>query len=208
MKLTDFSTLALAHVAPSIVRTEFTSNVMTMYLLRCGLLDEVLDAPTGILRGFAIRLNTVSVFDFRDDVDDGIANTASIDYLISQTVDSTLKNQFIALKDILVSEANKLYYPFSNVTLSQFNSAKGLFASKQIELIAGKDIVVTVNAELPELVAATAWRVETGFSAENAGRNTYVQKVQKYRIDMSGKKSGSYEVRVPIANADFTVEVI
>jgi len=55
---------------------------------------------------------------------------------------------------------------------------------------------------------ATVWRTESGFNAENAGRNVHIQAAKKYRIDMSGKKSGNYEVRVPLLDADFTVEIV
>tara|TARA_R110002095_G_C4245597_1_gene239433 strand:+ start:2525 stop:2875 length:351 start_codon:yes stop_codon:yes gene_type:complete len=55
---------------------------------------------------------------------------------------------------------------------------------------------------------ATIWRTEAGFNAENAGRNVHIQDAKKYRIDMNSKKSGNYEVRVTLLDADFTVELI
>ncbi len=134
MNLSKFDTLALAHAEPFIVRTEFTSNVLTMYLLRCDLLDDVLDATTGILRGFKIRIETVSSFDFRDNTDDGIANIASIDHLIFQEPSvSILKVKLQALRKILLSEANKVTYPLANATLEEFVAAKAKAAIKKQE---------------------------------------------------------------------------
>lgn len=134
MNLSNFATLALAQEEPFIVRTEFTSNVLTMYLLRCDLLDDVLDATTGILRGFKIRIETVSSFDFRDNTDDGIANIASIDHLIFQEPSvSILKVKLQALRNILLSEANKVTYPLANTTKEEFAAAKAKAAIKKQE---------------------------------------------------------------------------
>ena len=97
---------------------------------------------------------------------------------------------------------------FEFITQSQFNAAKGLYKSLPISFVAGKEIIVTLNADLYEKVAATVWRTEVGFNVENAGRNVHVQNANKYRIDMTGKKSGQYEVRLPLLDADFTVELV
>lgn len=108
----------------------------------------------------------------------------------------------------IVQAATKITFPFATVTQSQLNSAKGLFVSKTITHTAGKHIVLTLNADLHEKVAATAWVKEAGFADENAGRNVYIQAAQKYRIDMTSKKSGEYEIRVPLLDADFIVESV
>jgi len=97
--------------------------------------------------------------------------------------------------------------PFKNTTRANFNAAKGIFTAKQIAFVAGKDIVVTLNNTLPEKVAVTTWRVEAGFEDENTGRAVQVQNAQKYRINMQGKKSGNYELRIPLLNVDFSVEL-
>lgn len=134
MSLTDFETIEAAHLHSEVERTEFTSNVLTMYLLRCDLLDDVLDGTTGILRGFKIRIETVSSFDFRDNTDDGIANIASIDHLIFQEPSvSILKVKLQALRNILLSEANKVTYPLANATPEEFAAAKAIQAIKKQE---------------------------------------------------------------------------
>lgn len=186
----------------------FNSNEMTMYLTRTELLDFILDATSGLLRGFALRLAGNSRFDFRENTDDGIANIAALSFIISQITDENLKTKFIALRTYLVADANKPAYPFESVTQSQYNIAKNKYISKTIELSAGNDIVLTLNADLAERVAATVWRIEEGFEPENAGRNIHIQNTNKYRIDMRSKKSGNYEVRVPLLDADFIVELV
>lgn len=111
-------------------------------------------------------------------------------------------------KDYAVNYANPIAFPFSDVTQSQFNMSKGVFKSLSIQYQQGKDICLTLNGNLTERVSATVWKTEQGFSDENAGRSVYLQLANKYRIDMSGKKSGNYEIRVPLLDADFSLELI
>jgi hypothetical protein len=86
--------------------------------------------------------------------------------------------------------------------------AKGIYTSKPITHISGKDIAVILNEDLPERVAATLWKVRIGFIPSNGLKNVYVQETGSYIIEMTGKKSGDYEVRIPFADVDFTVELI
>jgi len=121
-------------------------------------------------------------------------------------------NAFVSSGDITTSEANEILalaaiQRFSNVTQSQLNTAKNLYTSMSITYMHGKDIVVTLSETLVEKVAVTTWRVEAGFEDENAGRAVQVQNAQKYRINMQGKKSGNYELRIPLLNVDFSVEL-
>lgn len=133
---------------------------------------------------------------------------ALIDVLMYAEADPTIQTKLGALKALCLGYCNQEYSPFATVTQSQLNSAKGLFTRKTVVHTAGKHIVLTLHANLLEKVAATVWVKETGFADENAGRNVYIQAAQKYRIDMSGKKSGEYEIRVPLLDADFTVESV
>ena len=133
---------------------------------------------------------------------DGVSNRAGIDILVqAQVMTQVEADGFIAMTLSTI-------YPFATTTQSQLNAAKDIFTAKQIAFTAGKDIVVTLNTALPEKVAVTTWRVEAGFEDENAGRNAYVQTAQKYRINMQGKKSGNYELRIPLVGIDFSVELI
>ena len=134
--------------------------------------------------------------------------TGLIDVLIYAETNPALQEQLSILKVVCLNYCNQLFYPFAEATQAQLNRAKDLFASKTITHTAGKYIVLTLNADLAEKLAATTWLKETGFADENAGRNVYIQAAQRYKIDMSGKKSGDYEIRVPLLDADFTVESV
>jgi hypothetical protein len=116
--------------------------------------------------------------------------------------------QIQALLDVCIAHCNKVINPFINVTQAQLNMAKGTYTSKPITHIAGKDIAVILNEDLPERVAATLWKVRTGFVPSNGLKSSYVQETGSYIIEMVGKKSGDYEARIPFANVDFTVELI
>ena len=150
----------------------------------------------------ATSLDANSYFGMDETKADGIASRAALAALLSNNIITQQEADGFIAKTLSASK------PFANTTQEQFNSAKGLYTSKQIAFAQGKDIVVTINADLSERVAATVWRTESGFNAENAGRNVYADTSSKYRIDMSGKKSGNYEVRIPLLGADFTVGLI
>lgn len=124
MKLTDFESLELAHAHPVISEKVFNSNEMTMYLIRCELLSYVLDMPNELLRGFALRVSSDSRFDFRENSDDGIANIASINYVISILNDDSLITKFEALRDYLVADASKVVYPFAKATQEDWDKAQ------------------------------------------------------------------------------------
>lgn len=123
IKITDFNTLEDAKTAPLITRKVFNSNEMTMHLLRCDLLDDVLDATAGLMRGFGIRVIGDSRFDFRDNTDDGVANYYSLNSLITSAPNEATKSKFTALLDRLVSEANKTTYPFAQLSQDDFDKA-------------------------------------------------------------------------------------
>lgn len=212
MKLSDFATLGAAKTHEETVDTKRVGSGQARgYFVNTNdLWKRLRDIQSEITHPFysvadtiiATALDAGSYFGMDSSKADGQANRVALSLMVEYSVlTQTEANGFIA-KTLTMTK------PFENVTQSQFNSAKGLFTSKQIDYIAGKDIVVTVNTELLESVAATVWRIETGFEPENAGRNAHVEKAQKYRIDMSGKKSGNYEVKVPLLNADFTVELM
>ncbi len=141
--LATFDSLVSAHKHPEIVRTEFTSNAMTNKLMRYDLLDLVLDSTSGILRGVKIRLKTVSVFDFRDNTEDGQANIYLVNALISSAIDTVenmnLKSRYVLLHDDLLNSANKVTYPYANVTPEQFAAAKAIHAIKKQECVYSTD---------------------------------------------------------------------
>lgn len=124
MKVADYATREDAKAAFLVNRKVFNSNEMTMYLLRCELLDHVLDAPSGILRAFGIRLLVDSRFDFRDNTGDGMANDYSLGLLIDGAADDGLKSKFTYLRKLLVEAANVKSYPFSEITPEEFDKAK------------------------------------------------------------------------------------
>tara|TARA_R110001606_G_scaffold385158_1_gene548505 strand:+ start:5299 stop:5958 length:660 start_codon:yes stop_codon:yes gene_type:complete len=149
-------------------------------------------------------LNSANTTGFASDPtkEDGLLNRAGAQKL----VDNSIFNQ--ALVDLFWSKSTVISNPHENATQAQFNSTKDLYKSIAISYQPGEEIIITLNADLPEKVAVTVWRKEVGFNDENAGRNVHIQTANKYRIDMSGKKPGNYEVRVPLLDADFSVELI
>jgi hypothetical protein len=149
----------------------------------------------------ATSLDANSYFGMDETKADGQSNRAALAALLSNNIITQPEADGFIAKTLSTSK------PFANTTLAQFNSAKGLFTSQTISYTAGKDIIITLNADLSERVSATTWRVETGFNPENAGRSVFVDTAHKYRIDMSGKKSGDYEIRIPLLDADFTVSL-
>ena len=98
--------------------------------------------------------------------------------------------------------------PYESTTQAQFNSIKGIYTAKSIDYTGGANLIITLPTSLPEKVSVTLWHNDDGFEKENAGRTVHVQNANKYRLSMSGKQAGKYEVRIPLENIDFTVEVL
>lgn len=136
----------------------------------------------------------------------GDAQLALLDALIAANLD--ISQELIEIKQIFIDKANRKTKPFESATQAQFNIAKGFFVSKIINYTAGQELILTLNANLPEQATATTWLIENGFNDENTGRNIRIQNANKYRINMQGKKSGTYQVRVPLVDADFDVEAL
>lgn len=212
MKSSDFSTLAAAHAHEETVDTKrvgsgqargYFVNTNDLWKRLRDIQSEITHPFYGIADTIiATALDAGSYFGMDSSKTDGQANRVALSLMVEYSVLTQQEaNGFIA-KTLTVTR------PFENVTQAQFNSAKGLITAKSINFVSGKDIVLTLNSDLIERVAATVWRVETGFEPENAGRNVHIQNANKYRIDMKGKKSGTYEVRVPLLDADFTLELI
>ena len=205
MILSDFKTLQEAQSHTQIAEYVFNSNEITMLLLRCELYSYFADNNNDVHRAFFDRVKADSRFDFTTS-ENGQANLYLLDVIIaSEASNSALQSKLSALKTLCINQAQEINYPFTNVTQAQFNIAKGLFVSKQFDYIAGNSVVLTLNNNLTERVAATVWLIENGFDDENAGRNVYIKAAQKYRIDMRGKKTGKYEIRIPLLDADFDV---
>ena len=153
--------------------------------------------------GFLLALNgSVTEFNVMNSHSVGVKQQLLLTYLVA--VNAITENCKLAL----ISYANYDEQIFKNTTQSQFNSIKGLFKEVEVIHTAGKDLVITLNADLTERVAATVWHKETGFADENIGRNVHIQAAQKYRINMKGIASGTYQVRMPLLDADFTVESV
>lgn len=128
-QLHEFETLAKAQEYPVTTPKIINSNEMSMEILKAGVSDEVLDAPQGILRVFAMRINAESNFDFRNETDDGKANQLTLDFVIGTQTDDGLAQRYQILKDNLVKRANKVVYPYENSTQPQFDAAKARFAA-------------------------------------------------------------------------------
>ena len=136
----------------------------------------------------------------------GDSQIVAMNTIIAANID--VSAALTVIKSIILSEANVDSQPFANATQAQFNSAKGLFTSKSISYISGKAIKVTLNTSFDERVAAHTWRLYSGSQPINAGKNVYMKEADSYIIEMTGKQSGDYEIRVPIVDADFTVELV
>lgn len=207
MNLSNFETLEKAQAEPQTEHVIFNSNEMSTKLLRCNLFEYFENGTAAIHKLFMMRLATSSRFDFTE-TDDGMANNYMLSQLIAAENDAATKSKLEALSRICASESITISYPFANATVSQFNSSKGLYSTKAVEYTAGKELIITVNSTLNERVAATLWRVREGFEPVPECRPTYIQNKNKYEVNMAGKRSGSYEVRVPLLGADFRVECI
>ena len=104
-----------------------------MYLMRCALLNHVLDSTDELLRGFALRVSSDSRFDFRENTDDGVANIGSINYIISTVDDVDLIVKFTALRDYLIADANKSIFPFISSTESDWDKAQSQLNPTTVE---------------------------------------------------------------------------
>jgi hypothetical protein len=197
MKLENFPDLAAAKAYSTTKGKMISPDIMVAFLATFGIGRAVEIEDSEAAFAFRKTLQFGSEFNLMN------GHPANVKSLLDQIAAATPE-----FKAYVVNYANPTVYPFFNATIAQFNMAKGLYTSNSVTLASGNDIIVTVNTPLTERVAATVWRVEAGFSPENAGRNIHVQDAIKYRIDMSGKKSGEYEVRIPFENADFAVEAV
>lgn len=197
MKLSEFETLPLAKAYNERKGRMISPDMMVAFLatFEIGRAVEAEDSEAA----FAFR----KALQFGSEFNLMTGHSASVEALLNQ-MDSA-SNDF---KTHVIEYANPVILPFSEATQAQFNTAKGLFLSKPINYQAGKDIVITLNADLSERVSATVWRSEVDFNPENAGRSVYMQVANKYRVDMSGKKPGAYNIRLPLLDADFSVELI
>lgn len=200
MKLKDFNSISEANEYSTVRARMISPDMMVSFLTAHNLINTVLNSATDGAKGLQLALQFGSEFNVI------INHPASIETIVDQMIiDNVLTQDF---KDFCVAYANPVTYPFANTTLAQFNASKGLYMAKPIAFTQGKDIAITLNTDLSERVSATVWRTEIGFNAENAGRNVYLQTAGKYRIDMTGKKPGNYEIRIPLLDADFSVELI
>lgn len=216
--LSEFDTLELAQDYSITTYKPISAGVSSQFFGIMGMLDaleanvnntELVTLSAGMPEttiGSLCRtvLNSANTTGFASDPtkEDGLLNRAGAQILVDKAIFTQ------PLVDLFWSKSSVISKAHENATQAQFNSAKGLYKTIAISYQAGKDIVITLNTDLPEKVAATVWRTESGFNAENAGRNVHVQTANKYRIDMSGKKQGDYEVRLPLLDADFTVELV
>jgi hypothetical protein len=157
---------------------------------------------------FYDRVKTESNFDFRDSSADGQVLQGMLAIMIATEQDVTFNANLVNLQTVLIGSANSVIYPFSNVTQPQLDSAKGIYSSRSINLVKGKDIKLTLNTDLTEKVAATTWLVEQGFENENMGKSVHIKNINSYRIRSGNLSSGAYEIRIPASLVDFTVELI
>jgi hypothetical protein len=202
MKLKDFKTLPDAHAYETNEGRLISADRMRIFIVQSGLYSYFKNNSNDLQMAAYDNLQSAGQFNFIHG--DSKSVVGLFDAMISS--DAEYSEELTALKNICVLSSNSSIKPFETTKLSQFNSSKGVYTKKSIKHVAGKDIVITLNTDLPEEVAATLWRVESGFIDENAGRNVHIEIAQKYRIDMSGIKSGYYEVRIPFSNASFSIE--
>lgn len=117
-----------------------------------------------------------------------------------------------AFSDAVIDYANnKVTKPYENLTLSEFNRAKGIFT--ELEVIGytpGSNLSITLIDDLPEDCTITTWEKDGEFQYENFGKHCHVKVGQNtYKIKMNGKSvDGSLFVRIPFENFNYTVEVI
>jgi hypothetical protein len=201
MQIKDFETLANAQAHEVEEGKLISAETMRIFIIKSGLYAYFKNNSSDLQMAAYDNLQSGGEFNFINSDSKSIAGL--FDAMIAGDTDysAALTN----LKSLCVSESNAMIQPFLSATLSQFNAVKGVYTAKSINHVAGKDIVMILNADLTEKVAATLWRVESGFIDENAGRNSHIETANKYRIDMSGIKSGNYEVRIPFLNASFSI---
>lgn len=131
-----------------------------------------------------------------------------IDVLMYAETDPAIQTKLGTLKALCLGYCNQEYLPFANATQSQINMIKGVFTSKTITHTVGRELTVDLKNNLTERVAATLWLCRVGFADRSMGKNIHMQEINKYVIPTDGVKSGEYEVRVPLLEADFSVESI
>lgn len=229
------ATLADAQNHPEISQRMISNKTFALYLDEVGLYlivheiakgkhdIEILNESgngTGVFTNHAAKeaclLIVNTLVDSSSDNDDFnfMQGTDMGDGVIARTEqlrDVTLNEYSIAIQNLLdacIAYCNVETKPFANITQSQFNNVKGLFKPYNFTHVKGKEIVVDLITETNERVAATVWRVRDGFADKSMGRNVYMQEAHKYEIDSAGIPSGDYQVRVPLLDADFTVESV
>ncbi len=207
-QLNEFDTLAEAQAHTEIESVLLTSNSVIGAMVINDLYLYFRDATDGTRKALIDVIKAGSPMDFSELTEDGITNNYLLDGFISSETDVDIKARLESLKAYLIAQSDKTVYPYINATQAQFNMANGLSAVQDVEHVAGNDIVITLASDLPERVAATVWFVEDGFDDVKMGKNVYLQSAQKYRIKMSGVKSGSYQIRIPLLTAIFTAESI
>lgn len=197
MELKDFETLLQAQEYTTTKGRMISPDMMVAFLAMFGIGRAVEVEDTEAAFAFRKALQFGSEFNLMS------GHSASVETLLHQIQAATPE-----FKNYVISYANPISNPFKSATQAQFNMAKGLYKLGTLNYVRGKSVVLTLNTNLAERAAATVWITEIGFETENAGRSVYIQSANKYRIDMSGKKSGNYEIRIPLLDADFTVELI
>lgn len=107
-----------------------------------------------------------------------------------------------------IAQANVEVFPYKDTTQEQYNQSNNIYTAKRIEWSQGQDLVIDLEQDINE-TNATLWLVEDGFQDENLGRPCRLSKSLKYRVRMDGKKGrGTVEVRIPVENTLFNLEVI
>ena len=209
MNLKDFTDIEEAKSFSTITPRLMSADMLTSYIDSYGVLIHFQDSTKSAERGVIMAIGAGAEFNFTAGHVVGDKHLARLDDIINDVdLPVAQKPLMAALKQGLTEYCTKETKPFEAATQAQFNAAKWLFKSVVFEYSAGENIVLTLNTALSERVAATVWCVDADFEVVNAGRNVHVQNANKYRIDMIGKKSGTYEVRVPLLDADFTVELV
>jgi len=199
-KITDFVDLAAAKAHPEIKTKVFNSNEMTMYLLRCDLLDNVLDATSGLLRGFAIRVMGDSRFDFIESSDDGIANIGSINALISSLPDSELKTKFIAFRDYCIADANKVYYPYADVSQEAFELAHRALSPSSVEsVVINKNVNHIVKISVNDVIASDDIFTVKASTKKSTDSDFYFDDSRRAYVSVKSNESGHFSTQTNVS---------
>ncbi len=196
MKLTDFATLEEARAHIETGERMISPDMMVAFLATFGLGRAINTEDTEA--AFALRqaLQFGSEFNLIE------GHPSSVEPLLEGIECAT-----DAFKVHIKAYANQETNPFKDISLIQFNQAKGLCTEKEVKNYNGQDIKITFSSEHD--CSATTW-VKSDFADENFGKVGHIKKgVNLTKISTTGKKaSGKLWVRIPLENADFTVELI